>query len=227
MLNVKHIFFDLDHTLWDFDKNSALSFQQIFEEEHIEIDYETFIKAYSPVNFKYWKLYREEKISKEDLRYSRLKDTFEILNYTVEDDLIHIIANNYISYLPNYNHLIEGSIELLDYLKDKYQLHIITNGFKEVQYSKLKKSHIFKYFDHIVTADCVGVKKPNPKVFKYALDQVNSKPEDCVMIGDSYEADVMGAFSVGMLPIHFDLHKTNSSNGILNVSSLLSLKQYI
>lgn len=227
MENIKHIFFDLDHTLWDFDKNSALAFKQIFEEQNLTTDFKVFIKEYTPINLGYWKLYREEKISKEDLRFRRLKDTFEALNYDVSDNLINQIAVDYLKYLPNNNFLIDGTKELLDYLQPKYQLHIITNGFKEVQHKKMEASGIKKYFDIIVTSESVGVKKPNEKVFEYALEESGAISFESIMIGDSYEADVLGAFNVGMLPIHFDIFQKNKNNGVLSVNSLLDLKQYL
>ena len=168
MTGIEHIFFDLDHTLWDFDKNSALTFQQIFEEQNIKLDFDEFLKVYIPLNLSYWRLYREDKISKEALRYKRLKDVFDALDYEVSDELIHQISEDYINYLPNHNFLIDGTIELLEYLKPKYKLHIITNGFKEVQHKKLNNSGIRDFFDIIVTSESVGVKKPNPKIFNFA-----------------------------------------------------------
>lgn len=227
MENIQHIFFDLDHTLWDFDKNSELTFKQIFEEQEIDIDFTAFLKVYMPINLKYWALYREEKISKPNLRYGRLKDTFDALNYKVSDAFINQTAIDYLEYLPNYNFLIDGTVELLNYLHPKYKLHIITNGFKEVQNKKMKESKIKDYFDVIVTSESVGLKKPNSKVFEFALEQAKAKPEESIMIGDSYEADVMGAFNAGILPIHFDIHQKNSNNGVLSVNSLVDLKQYL
>ena len=139
-MNIKHVFFDLDHTLWDFDKNSKLTFQQIFDEQNIQLEINDFLEVYIPVNLEYWKLYREDKISKSDLRFNRLKDVFVALNYVVSDDLISTVSEDYIKYLPNYNHLFKGTIAILDYLKKKYQLHIITNGFEEVQKLKIRNS---------------------------------------------------------------------------------------
>ena len=143
-MNIKHVFFDLDHTLWDFEKNSNLTFEQLFKAYEIELDLEDFLVEYTPINFQYWKLYREEKVSKEDLRYGRLKNTFDKLKYSVTDDLINTLSEEYINMLPSNNHLFEGTIELLDYLQPKYELHIITNGFEEVQNLKLEKSGIEK-----------------------------------------------------------------------------------
>lgn len=227
MQHIKHIFFDLDHTLWDFEKNSELAFKQIFKEQQIDLDFDEFMGVYSPINFDYWRLFREEKVSKSDLRYGRLKDTFDTFNYSVSDTFINKMADNYLAYLPNYNHLIDGTIELLDYLTLKYELHIITNGFKEVQNKKIKESNIAKYFNVIVTSESVGVKKPNPKVFEFALEKAKAKPEESIMIGDSFEADVMGAFNVGLLPIHFDIEQKSSNNSFVSVKSLVDLKQYL
>lgn len=228
MDNIKHVFFDLDHTLWDFDKNSKLSFEQIFREQKIAVALDDFLEAYTPINFEYWKLYREEKVNKATLRYRRLKDTFDALNYTVNDDLINVLSEDFIKFLPNYNHLIEGTIDVLDYLSEKYQLHIITNGFKEVQDLKLEKSNIKKYFKTVITSESVGVKKPNPKIFEYALAQVSAQPQDCIMIGDNIEADILGAFNAGILPIHLELNKTtNTKNAFAQINALNELKQYL
>jgi len=150
-MNIKHIFFDLDHTLWDFETNSAHAFDFIFMDNRVEVDLNSFLKIYAPINHKYWKLYREEKVSKPVLRYNRLKETFDLLNYNISDDLINHLAIVYIDNLPNYNMLFEGTIEVLDYLSPKYEMHIITNGFEEVQTKKMEKSGIKKYFDKIIT----------------------------------------------------------------------------
>lgn len=228
-MNGKHIFFDLDHTLWDFDKNSELCFQQIFKEQGLKLNFDSFLKAYIPINFEYWKLFREEKVSKSELRYGRLKKTFEKISYAVSDDLIHTLSEEYIANMANHNYLIEGTIDILEYLSQKYQLHIITNGFKEVQHLKLENSKIKKYFKTVVTSECVGVKKPNPKVFEYALQKANATVKNSYMIGDSYEADVLGAFNFGIQPIYFDIHKKGDTkeNTFITVHTLQELKQYL
>ncbi len=228
MDNIKHVFFDLDHTLWDFDKNAKLSFEQIFKEQKIAVALDDFLEVYTPINFEYWKLYREEKVNKATLRYRRLKDTFDALSYTINDDLINVLSEDFIKFLPNYNHLIEGTIDVLDYLSEKYQLHIITNGFKEVQNLKLEKSNIKKYFKTVITSESVGVKKPNPKIFEYALAQAKAQPQDCIMIGDNIEADILGAFNAGILPIHLELNKKgNTKNAFAQINALKELKQYL
>ncbi len=227
-MNIKHIFFDLDHTLWDFEKNSSLAFQQIFEEQQINLSVEVFLEVYQPINFNYWKLYREEKTTKEKLKYGRLKDTFSVLNIDVSDDLINEIADAYLQYLPNYNHLFEGTFELLAYLQKKYELHIITNGFEKVQTAKIEKSGLKKYFKHIITSESVGVKKPNPKVFYYALKVAKAQPEESYMIGDNIEADIKGAIDCNIKTIYCNfVNEPIYYKNVISVTSLLEIKQYI
>ena len=227
-MKIKHVFFDLDHTLWDFEKNSEYAFQKIFSRNNITVDLEAFLEVYKPLNKQFWKLYREEKVTKEALRYGRLKNTFDAINYTVSKDLIDVIAIQYIDALPDFNHLFDGALELLDYLKDKYKLHIITNGFEEVQRKKIINSKIHHYFDKIITSESVGVKKPNPKVFEYALEITNAKKEHSIMIGDNLEADIQGALDVGLDAIYCNFEGSEiETNQIKTIVSLLELKQYL
>ncbi|MDO6599550.1 YjjG family noncanonical pyrimidine nucleotidase [Tenacibaculum sp. 1_MG-2023] len=227
-MNIKHVFFDLDHTLWDFDKNSELTFQEVFQELEISIKVNDFLEVYMPINLNYWRLFREEKVSKSKLRYGRLKDSFNALEFTISDGKINKIADLYIEYLPNYNYLLEGTLDLLDYLKSKYKMHIITNGFDEVQHLKIKKSGLNSYFDKIITSESVGVKKPNPKIFEFALNQANTIPQESIMIGDSYDADVIGALEFGMMAIHCNFKAAeNKIGGILSVNSLEQIKDYL
>ena len=227
-MEIKHLFFDLDHTLWDFEKNSNLTFEQLFKSHKIAINLEDFLAVYAPINFAYWKQYREERVSKEALRYGRLKDTFDALNFVISDALIHQLAIDYIAVLPDYNHLFEGVFELLDYLAPNYTMHIITNGFEEIQLLKLERSGIRKYFDQIITSESVGVKKPNPKVFEHALSQAQTTAAESIMIGDSLEADVMGALHCGIRSIHFDVTGANFEKKDYHVvHDLLEIKQYL
>ena len=224
-MEIKHVFFDLDHTLWDFEKNSALTFQKLFKEFEISLDYNTFLEAYIDINLKYWRMYREEKISKEDLRYQRLKDAFDVVHYEISDELINVLAIEYIEQLPLFDHLFEGTF---DYLKEKYQLHIITNGFEEVQSKKMSSSKIDHYFDQVITSESVGVKKPNPRVFEHAIDCANATKENSIMIGDSLEADIEGAINFGMQAIYCNFEKKGfKSTRFTTVTSLLEIKQYL
>ena len=224
---ITDVFFDLDHTLWDFDKNSALTFEIIFKKNNVVLDLERFSKIYQPINLKYWKLYRDEKVSKSNLRYGRLKDAFDALNMVVEDHVIDQLSIDYIDYLTIHNHVFDGTIEILEYLKPKYKLHIITNGFREVQQTKLDKSNISHYFDTVTSSEAVGVKKPNPKVFNHALSLANIKKENGIMIGDNYEADILGALNIGLDAICYNYHNVTLENDIKEVKHLLDLKNYL
>ncbi|MBA3985296.1 MAG: noncanonical pyrimidine nucleotidase, YjjG family, partial [Flavobacteriales bacterium] len=201
---ITDIFFDLDHTLWDFDKNSALTFEKIFMEHKMEIPMKEFIPVYEEINLAYWKLFREEKITKEALRRGRLQDTFSNLKREISIDNIDLLAISYIENLSENNFLFDGALELLEYLQTKYRLHIITNGFDEVQHKKMRNSKIDGFFNTITNSEMVGVKKPNPKIFHYALEKAKTLPHQSVMIGDNMEADIEGAQNVGMQTVFFN-----------------------
>ena len=226
-LIVKDIFFDLDHTLWDFDKNSMLAFKRVFKKFKIIIEFDAFLKIYEPINVEYWKKYREDKVSKENLRRGRLIDSFIFFDLIYTTEKIDEIADAYIQELPFDNHLFEGAVEILDYLILKYKLHIITNGFEEVQHKKLKNSGIDCYFSTVTTSEEVGLKKPNPKVFLTALNKANSLPTQSVMIGDSLEADILGANNIGMQTIFYNYRNESISKKIKSIDSLLEIKNYL
>ena len=224
---IKSIFFDLDHTLWDFEKNSELSFKKIFKKYTITINFEKFIEAYIPINFKYWKLYRNGEISKEFLRYNRLKEVFNLFDYKINDKIINNISHDYIEFLPENNKLMDGAIEILEYLKPKYRLFIITNGFREVQDKKLKNSKIKHYFEAIYDSESVGVKKPDPKIFKHALKDSGSNANESLMVGDNYEADVLGAKKLRINTLHFVAHGEKIHNKNETIFKLIELKSIL
>lgn len=224
---IKHVFFDLDHTLWDFDKNSGLTFEKIFKLNSLDVDLSAFLEVYEPINLKYWKLYREEKVTKPALRYGRLKDAFKAIGREVEDDMINHLSVAYIDYLTTFNHLFDGALDILNYLRNKYHLHIITNGFEEAQERKMHNANIRDYFITVTNSEMVGVKKPNPRIFNFALEIANASPTDSVMIGDSLEADIQGAHNVGMETIYFDYRNLNNSNEYKRVTNLISIKNYL
>ncbi len=223
---ITDIFFDLDHTLWDFDRNSALTFEMIFKMNAIDVPLGTFLEHYEPINLKYWKLYREEEISKEKLRFNRLNETFNAIDMEVGDNVINKLSEDYIAYLTTHNHIFDGTIELLEYLKPNYRLHIITNGFEEVQQHKLEKSKIAHYFETVTNSEMVGVKKPNPKMFHFALDLAKTSKENSIMIGDNYEADILGALNVGLDAICFNYHDEEIDSTIKQVKALEEIKRF-
>ena len=222
--SVTDIFFDLDHTLWDFEKNSGLAFNEIFIELNFPFSLDVFLKLYNPINHAQWKLYRENKITQEDLRFNRLNMTFEKLNYSASIGLIDKISEQYITYLSTFPHLFEGAIELLEVLKNRFRLHIITNGFDKVQQFKIENSGIESFFEFVFTAEKVGFKKPHPEIFIESLKTVNTTAEASIMIGDSFEADILGALNQGMQAIHFNSHNEEIHDKCPIVYSLAELK---
>ena len=226
-MSVKHVFFDLDHTLWDFETNSDITFAYIFERNRVSLDLERFTETYRPINRKYWKLFREDKVSKSDLRYRRLREAFDALEFEVGDDLIHTLSEEYIAFLSLNNNLFAHALDVLEYLRRKYSLHIITNGFEEVQHRKLASSSLEPYFEHVVTSENVGVKKPDPRIFHYALEKAEALPEESIMIGDNYEADIQGALNVGMSAVMCEFNGEIPREDVTSVKSLLELKLHL
>ena len=222
--SVTDIFFDLDHTLWDFEKNSGLAFNEIFIELNFPFSLDVFLKLYNPINHAQWKLYRENKITQEDLRFNRLNMTFEKLNYSASIGLIDKISEQYITYLSTFPHLFEGALELLEVLKNRFRLHIISNGFDKVQQFKIENSGIESFFEFVFTAEKVGFKKPHPEIFIQSLKTVNTTAEASIMIGDSFEADILGSLNQGMQAIHFNSHNEEVHTKCPIVYSLAELK---
>jgi len=226
-MHIKHIFFDLDHTLWDFETNSNRTFSFIFEKNGLEVQFDKFIEVYQPINHRYWKLFRENKVTKADLRYGRLNEAFDAINFEISDEMIHLLSVDYITYLADHNVLFDNAIPVLEYLKDRYKMHIITNGFEEVQHRKLRNSNLLPYFDQIITSEKVGVKKPNPKIFEYAMNVTGAGAQESMMIGDNFEADILGAMNVGMQVIFCKFNGEIATREVPMVDNLIELKSLL
>ena len=226
-MQIKHIFFDLDHTLWDFETNSSKTFALIFERNELDLNFNDFIEVYKPINHKYWKLFREDKVSKKELRYFRLKEAFDAINFKASDEVIHTLSKDYITFLSQHNALFDNAIEVLEYLGDWYNLHIITNGFEEVQYKKMHNSKLLPFFDKIITSEKVGVKKPNPKIFEYAMEISGALSNESIMIGDNFEADILGAINAGMQAIFCEFNGEIATEEVPTVYNLLELKKHL
>lgn len=224
---ITDIFFDLDHTLWDFEKNSALTFEKILSENNVAVNLDDFLQYYVPINHEYWKLYRENLVTKEELRYQRLKRTFDSLSLQISDATISVLADAYIQYLSSYNHLFPDTVQTLEYLSPKYKLHIITNGFQEIQEKKLRGANIFHFFEHVINSEDAGVKKPHPYIFELALEKANVLPKNAIMIGDNLEADILGAQSVGLQTLHFNAHSEPDHNLCQMINHLIEIKSIL
>lgn len=206
----KNLFFDLDHTLWDFERNSAESLQEMYVKYDLaSLGIENslrFEKEYKKINYAYWAAYRKEEITKEQLRVGRFRDTFAFFNIE-NNELADCLGDDYLSITPYKKHLFPNTIAVLDRLKEKYRLHIITNGFEEVQHIKMESSGLLPYFETIITSEQAKVKKPNPIIFEYALKATHANIGDSLMIGDNPEVDCKGAYDIGMDSVYFNPNK--------------------
>ena len=216
MPKYKHIFFDLDRTLWDFEKNSVETLKEIFFkyklDEKIESP-EVFINKYKEINEKLWAKYRTGEIKKEFLRNQRFLLTLQ--HFGINDSsLAEKFGTDYIEISPTKTILFPNTIETLKYLSKKYTLHIITNGFKEVQFVKLKNNKLDKYFDKVITSETVGYQKPNAKIFQHSLSTSNAKKEESLMIGDDLNTDILGARNFGMNQVFFNSINTKHNEKI-------------
>jgi len=221
------VFFDLDHTLWDFDRNSGLTFRKILAENDMAVPLDAFLEVYVPLNLEYWKQYRENRITKDELRYLRLRKTFDELQVDITDALIHLLAERYIEELTSFSHLLPDAREALDYLHPQYRLHIITNGFHEVQDRKLRNSGIHMYFTQVINSEMAGVKKPDPYIFRLALERAGTTPEKSLMIGDNLEADILGARAVGLHTLHLNLRNERAPGLGAAITGLCEIKSYL
>ncbi len=222
---INHIFFDLDGTLWDFEKNSYITLVQLVSDFRLldkGVDApDKFIEKYKLHNDKLWALYRENKIEKEKLLWKRFALTLE--EYRINDiALAEKIGLAYITESPLKTELFPYSIALLEYLQKKYKLHIITNGFDQVQHVKLAVAKLTEYFDVIITSEQVGVRKPDAKIFAYALAKAGAKPEESIMIGNDLEVDVLGAEKAGIQGVYFNVAKLKHNESVVHEIYCLS-----
>ncbi len=232
MKNVRHIFFDLDNTLWDHRKNAYLTIKELFAQQKISerhnIDFELFHDTYHEINEKLWEQIRDGEIDKEYLRKYRFYNTF--LKFAVDDEILaDYFELNFLDEILKYNVLVPGAADLLDYLKAKdYKMHIISNGFQEVTERKCILSGIADYFETITSADSVGIRKPRPEIFQHSLDLAKAEKAESILIGDDWIADVKGAQRFGIDVIFFDVYNDNPQEENLKVIKHLSeVKQYL
>ncbi len=207
----KHLFFDLDRTLWDFEKSALEAFREIFEHHGFDKrgwgNYRDFHEKYAKHNFRLWELYRIGSLDKETLRWKRFYLT--LLDFGVDDKaLAEEIGEEYLDISPRKVNLFPHTMETLACLAPKYHLHLITNGFQEVQEIKVKVSGMDRYFETLITSEKAGVKKPDARIFYYAFDKTGARAQESLMIGDDYPVDIEGARRVGMDQVFFDPQQT-------------------
>jgi putative hydrolase of the HAD superfamily len=207
MNTYKHIFFDLDHTLWDHDTNSKLALEEVFHQYDLTrlgmVSPTVFYQKFTEINHQLWDDYEQGKIQQPELRHQRFRLIFSALGCN-EHSQCDEISDTYIAISVKKPNLLPNAKAVLDYLHPKYPMHIITNGFIEVQDIKMISGGIKHYFGEIITSQNSGFKKPDVGIFEYALKLINADPADCIMIGDSFPSDIVGATKAGIDAVFFN-----------------------
>jgi putative hydrolase of the HAD superfamily len=205
-MKYKHLFFDLDHTLWDFEANARATLAHLYEDLKLQErgvhDFELFYKNYLIYNEKLWERYRNGHIQQQELRIKRMR--MALLDFKIADEALAEKMNvQFLDLLPSRTSLFPHCIEILNYLTGKnYQLHLITNGFEKTQHSKLKYSGLSRYFKEVITSEGSNSLKPKKEIFDYAFQKAKAKPEESIMIGDTIDVDILGAINAGIDQVH-------------------------
>jgi putative hydrolase of the HAD superfamily len=230
-MKIRQIFFDLDRTLWDFETNSRFALQSLYDDLKLGDTIEHFMHfhhTYIRINADLWNQYGNGKLSKEELRDNRFKKT--LAHHGIHNDqLAKQMSDGYIALSPYQTALFPGAVEMLETLKQQdYSLHIITNGFKEVQHIKLDKSGLSSFFNTVLCSEEIGVTKPHRGIFTEALRLTNCKTEHAIMIGDDFKADIIGALNAGWTAIHFDPeHKYKKERNVPRIRELSEIPELV
>jgi putative hydrolase of the HAD superfamily len=223
----KHLFFDLDHTLWDFDANSKLTLVELYESLNLKskgiYDFDLFYNNYLIHNDKLWERYRNGFIKVDELRWKRMWLT--LLDFKIGDEMLaREMGVRFIDLLPTRKLLFPYANEILDYLSGKkYHLHLITNGFEKTQHSKLKNAGIDKYFIEVITSESSNSLKPHREIFEYAFTKTGAQKEESIMIGDGIEVDIQGAMNVGIDQVY--VNHINGTTTIKPTYTVYSLRE--
>ena len=227
---IKHIFFDLDNTLWDTDKNSKATLQKMFCEMKVTekhgLDFLNFYSNYYVRNEKLWDLYRQNRVTKQDIVTQRFRNSFQELG--VEDEeIILYFEKHFLKKVVENNDLVNNAENTLKYLKSKkYHLHIISNGFIEPTERKVRDTPIHQYVSTVTSGEEINMRKPAREVFELGLGKAGAVPEESSFIGDDWFSDALGSERIGMFPVFFDYKKEKKykQNGFPIVEDLLELK---
>lgn len=207
MRGIRHIFFDLDNTIWDFEKSSHATLQELFEKyDLLQLgvrSFEEFHRAYVQRNELLWEEYRMGTIDKATLRDKRFAFTFWDMGLDPESAPAGL-ADDYVNLGPRRSHLFPHAHETLAYLQTRYDLHIITNGFLEAQTIKMQAADLNKYFKEIIISEQTGFKKPDVRIFRHSMEKAKAEEAECLMIGDGLEVDVIGAQNAGWKAVYFN-----------------------
>jgi putative hydrolase of the HAD superfamily len=223
----RHLFFDLDHTLWDFDANAKESLSELYVFFHLESrfisPFEYFYTTYLKHNTILWDRFEKGYITSEELKWRRMWRT--LLDFSVGDEkLAKEMSAKFLEILPTKKKVFDYTFEILDYLKDKnYSIHLLTNGFEKTQWSKLNNSALAKYFTHVITSETSNSMKPQKAIFDYALKMINGNVEECIMIGDNPNADIQGGLNAGMDTIF--VNHIHASHAVIPTHTVYHLKE--
>lgn len=232
MKTYRHLFFDLDHTLWDFDTNATETLHQLFHDyqlaRHGTFTLTQFAQRYNDVNHALWRLYQANKISQQQLRETRFHRTLTRLG-VAETDIPADISARFTDLLPQRSAVFPHTHEVLDYLRSRgYQMHLITNGFEDVQHLKLASSKLTEYFEEVITSEASGCLKPDPRMFAHALGRTGAIAAESLMIGDNLECDVLGAYNAGIDQVYFNPGKRRHFAEVTHeISSLDQLREFL
>ncbi len=232
MRQYRHIFFDLDHTLWDFDTNAHAALTDVFKELDlhlmIQAPFEVFYEKYLIHNKILWDRYQKGFISTDELKWKRMWRT--LLDFKIgNEELSKKMSQLFLEILPTKKSVFPYTIEILEYLKEKsYTLHLITNGFEKTQWSKLKNSNMDHFFTHVVTSEASNSMKPEKEIFTYALTKAGASLNESIMIGDNLEADIKGALDFGIDAIFVNhINTTTSISPTFTITQLKELKNIL
>ncbi|MCS6968242.1 MAG: YjjG family noncanonical pyrimidine nucleotidase [Cytophagales bacterium] len=225
-----HIFFDLDHTLWDFERNSSETLAELYEHYQLHqygsFSVQEFTQTFHQVNQRLWSLYNRNIIDQHTLRHERFRYIWEALGaFGLPPSGL---AEDYSAICPTKPHLLPHARETLDYLTTRYRLHIITNGFHDIQQIKIRSAGIAHYFETVTTSQNAGAKKPQQAIFHYALARIGAAARQAIMVGDNLETDITGAKSSGLDAIFYNPGQIAHQEQVtLEIRCLSELQRYL
>ncbi len=226
----EHLFFDIDRTLWDFERNSQEAIEELYGGhlmgEKLQVGFVDFLKIYKQKNDELWDLYRLGKVQKNELRQERFNRAFQHFGYS-DSKLALKFNDDYVNTSSSKTNLLPHAKEILAYLDGSYQLHVITNGFVEAQNAKLDNCDLRKHFQEIIISDGLGYKKPDKRIFHHAMKRASAKSANSLMVGDDYGPDVLGAKAVGMDQVYLTEKNDRPNEATYTIYSLAELKEIV
>jgi putative hydrolase of the HAD superfamily len=231
MQRYKNLFIDLDDTIYDFSGASRESFRETYDLLHYERYFDSFehyLSLYEPYNLELWRIYGEGKITKEELNRRRYSHPLECVGVN-DQQLADTFCREALGRIPTKGPLMPGAMEILEYLRPKYNMYILSNGFKELQSRKMRTAGIDGYFDALILSEDIGVNKPNRELYEYALAKTGSKLSESLMIGDMFDTDIVGAANIGMEQMYYNPKekKGHAFTPTYEVTHLLQIKEIL